>query len=129
MHGELLKVRCSKTSKIFSWREPITEVSRCACCDEAGTLRPHIVWFGEMPFAMERIYEALMQCNFFIAIGTSGQVYPAAGFIGHVPEGARTIDVNRESTALGTAFREQHTGLASDCVPDLVDELLRERVT
>ena len=80
MHGELNKVRCLVTNNVSKWDTDITGTSRCACCDRTETLRPHIVWFGEMPLRMDFIYENLMQCDLFISIGTSGHVYPAARF-------------------------------------------------
>lgn len=124
MHGELLKVRCQMTEKVFSWSEAITQETRCSCCSKTGTLRPHIVWFGETPFEMERIYEALRDCDIFMAIGTSGQVYPAAGFVAEVPPSARTVEVNREPSAVKDAFQEHRIGLASIEVPRLVSEFI-----
>ncbi|MBM3617087.1 MAG: NAD-dependent deacylase [Alphaproteobacteria bacterium] len=99
MHGELRKARCLHSDEIFPWDEDINDTLACACCDTAGTLRPHIVWFGEMPLFMEDIYAALRRCDIFIAIGTSGQVYPAAGFSMEARRsGAWTIECNLVSS-------------------------------
>ncbi len=126
MHGELLKVRCARTALVYDREEAVVEDSRCLCCKVSGTLRPHIVWFGEMPFEMDRIYERLEACSVFIAIGTSGQVYPAAGFVGHVPESAWKIEVNAEETAISDGFNDRRIGPAGTVVPALVRELLKE---
>jgi NAD-dependent deacetylase len=124
MHGELLKARCSRTERVYEWREAIEASTRCECCSKAGTLRPHIVWFGEMPLEMERIYEALERCELFCAIGTSGLVYPAAGFVQAVGPRARTIELNAERSAVASAFDEHRAGPASKLVPEWVDGLL-----
>ncbi len=125
MHGELLKARCSRTTRVFEWKSAIDPVTRCECCEEEGTLRPHIVWFGEMPLEMERIFEAVAGCRVFAAIGTSGHVYPAAGFVHEAPGTARTIELNLEPSAVASAFRERRTGPASRIVPEWVGEMLR----
>jgi NAD-dependent deacetylase len=120
MHGELNKVRCSVTEKVFEWTADIAGDSSCECCNREGTLRPHIVWFGEMPFEMERIYAAIMQCDLFIAIGTSGHVYPAAGFVQLAAEvGAATVELNLEPSLVNSAFQESIHGAATKVVPAL----------
>ena len=101
--------------------------SPCPACATPGELRPHIVWFGEMPLEMERIYEALGRCDLFLSIGTSGLVYPAAGFVEAVPRKARTIELNLESTASSDAFLEHRVGPATRVVPELVAELLERQ--
>lgn len=123
LHGELLKMRCVRTNQIFDTREDLQPSSRCRCCDEPHGLRPHIVWFGEMPFYLERIFEALSRCDLFIAIGTSGNVYPAAGFYQTARlAGARTVEINLEAT--GSNFDEHVYGKASERVPQYLLELL-----
>jgi NAD-dependent deacetylase len=87
-------------------------------------VRPHIVWFGELPLEMDRIYRALDHCDLFVAIGTSGHVYPAAGFVEAAAPGARTVELNLESSLVASAFQEARTGLATDLVPAFVSELL-----
>lgn len=97
MHGELTKARCQRTGEVFDWLEDMTTESTCPCCNRKGNLRPHIVWFGEIPLEMERIGEAIAKADYFIAIGTSGIVYPAAGFSYDAKmAGAETIEMNLE---------------------------------
>ncbi|MEQ1559824.1 MAG: Sir2 family NAD+-dependent deacetylase [Methyloglobulus sp.] len=125
MHGELNKVRCLVSNKVFNWDTDIAETSRCACCERTGTLRPHIVWFGEMPLEMDFIYESLMQCDLFISIGTSGHVYPAAGFVQVAASvGAQTVELNLEPSLVNSAFAKSIHGLAATVVPAYVDGLL-----
>lgn len=126
MHGELLKARCLISDLVTPWTGPIAPDTRCPCCNEIGTLRPHIVWFGEVPLEMERISTALRRCQIFAAIGTSGQVYPAAGFVQMVPEAAWKIEVNKESSAVSDDFNDHRVGAATLRVPELVAELLKE---
>jgi len=127
MHGELLRVRCTETGKVFSWAEAIEPMkTRCDCCSEVGTLRPHIVWFGEMPLEMERIYKALQECDLFISIGTSGNVYPAAGFVQEVKIRGRgkTVELNLEPSQGHSLFDEAFYGKASEIVPEYIRKLL-----
>lgn len=128
MHGELGKVRCAETGKVFDWRGDLTSDSLCACCGEVGTLRPHIVWFGEMPLGMETIYAALGGCDLFLSIGTSGNVYPAAGFVSEVKRNgrrmARAVELNLEPSLGHTLFDEALYGKATEIVPAFVEALL-----
>ena len=125
MHGEMLKARCERTGEIFEWRDDLTLESRNPTTSEAGTLRPHVVWFGEMPLYMEEIYEALSDADLFISIGTSGNVYPAAGFVQEARmHGAHTIELNLEPSEGATQFAEKRYGPASEIVPAYVEELL-----
>ncbi|MHC4390292.1 MAG: Sir2 family NAD+-dependent deacetylase [Planctomycetota bacterium] len=118
MHGELLKMRCTASDQAFEIREPIATDARCACCDLEGTLRPHIVWFGETPMHMRAIEDALSRCDLFVAIGTSGRVYPAAGFVRLARHaGARTIEINLERSDVGGEFDAGVYGKASAAVP------------
>ena len=127
MHGELLKARCTACAAVHGWREDLAGAHRCPCCARSGCLRPHVVWFGEMPLALDAIYGALESCALFVAIGTSGQVYPAAGFVEAVRRAGRahTIELNLEPSAVGSKFVEQRHGPAAALVPALVDELLQ----
>ena len=127
MHGELLKARCLACGAISAWAEDIRPESRCPQCDQPGQLRPHIVWFGEMPLEMDKIFAALEGCDLFIAIGTSSTVYPAAGFVNAVPPAARTLEINLELSGMGSQFKEQRQGAATQRVPELVAELMAER--
>lgn len=125
MHGELHKVRCLITDKVFRWSTDILSQTLCECCNRSGTLRPHIVWFGEMPLEMERIYSAIMQCDLFIAIGTSGHVYPAAGFVQLAAQsGADTVELNLEPSLVNSVFQESIQGRATAIVPVFVEQLL-----
>lgn len=123
MHGELLKARCLACRAVVDWPGDLDPDSRCPKC-RRGSLRPHIVWFGELPLEMERIYRALERCGLFAAIGTSGHVYPAAGFVEAVGPDTRTLELNLEPSLVADAFHERRIGPASDLVPAFVDELL-----
>lgn len=126
MHGELKKVRCLHTEQIFDWQDDITEASLCECCQKTKSLRPHIVWFGEMPIFMDEIYEALDRADLFISIGTSGNVYPAAGFVQHLARrgNAHTVELNLEQSIGSQYFDERRFGPATKIVPEFVKELL-----
>ncbi|MDP7099268.1 MAG: NAD-dependent deacylase, partial [Rhodospirillales bacterium] len=98
MHGELLKVRCGVCGDVVAWTGDLSTGDACGRCRAPGRMRPHVVWFGEMPFLMEKIYVALDQCGLFVSIGTSGNVYPASGFVQTVrlSGGAHTAELNLE---------------------------------
>ncbi len=129
MHGELKKVRCVACEADQEWEGDLSTETGCLVCGRPGGMRPDIVWFGEMPFYMEEIAAALSKADIFIAIGTSGHVYPAAGFVMLASEaGARTIEVNLDATLVSSAFAEQRVGAASKIVPQLVEELLRRKL-
>ncbi|MEQ8953678.1 MAG: NAD-dependent protein deacylase, partial [Gammaproteobacteria bacterium] len=99
MHGEMLKMRCTSSELVFDTREDFDFDSKCRCCGSPGNLRPHVVWFGEMPLHMPEITTALQQCDLFVAIGTSGNVYPASGFYQTAKlGGAHTVELNLEPT-------------------------------
>lgn len=120
MHGELERVSCQRTLEVFAWREDITPDTRCPCCDMTGTLRPYIVWFGEMPLHMDEIYKAIRNCDIFLSVGTSGQVYPAAGFVQEAKfRKARTIECNLEPSG-NPAFDIGLYGCATEKLPALV---------
>ncbi len=123
MHGELLEAHCLTCRAISDWPGDMDGGSRCPACGRGG-VRPHIVWFGERPLGMDRIYAALEACDLFLAIGTSGHVYPAAGFVEAVGARTRTVELNLEASRVASAFQEVRTGRATDLVPALVDELL-----
>lgn len=127
MHGELLKMRCSQSGLVFDIRDDIEAAHTCDCCTTTGTLRPDIVWFGEMPMAMDEIYSALESCDIFVAIGTSGNVYPAAGFVQCARDaGAETVELNLEPSAVGSAFAEGHYGPATIEVGKYFKKLLEK---
>ncbi|WP_373099973.1 MULTISPECIES: Sir2 family NAD+-dependent deacetylase [Pasteurellaceae] len=123
MHGELLKVRCTRSGRIYDRHNAVTEQDRCMCCQPPQPLRPHIVWFGEMPLEMDSIYTALEKADYFIAIGTSGNVYPAAGFVDAVPHQCQTVELNLEPSLVGSKFKQTQYGRASEVVPKFVQKL------
>lgn len=124
MHGELLKARCLACGAVSPWRADITPLDRCPVCGVGG-LRPHVVWFGEMPFGMDAIEDALADADLFVAIGTSGSVYPAAGFVAAARRhGARTCELNLEPSDTAGLFEERHHGPATAVVPAWVEATL-----
>lgn len=123
MHGELLKMRCQHSHMVFDISSDLSCDSECRCCLTMGNLRPHVVWFGEMPLYIPQINRALENCDLFIAIGTSGNVYPAAGFYQIAKSrSAHTVEINLEKT--GSDFDEHIYGPASRAVPEFLDGLL-----
>ena len=123
MHGELLKMRCLNSRLVFDVREDFDFDTACRCCRSPGNLRPHIVWFGEMPFYMNKINAALEACDLFIAIGTSGNVYPASGFYQTAKiRRAHTVELNLERT--GSTFDQHEYGPASETVPKYLANIL-----
>ena len=126
MHGELNKIRCDHCGKVLTWTEDLSRQDACAACSHLGALRPHVVWFGEMPLEMDRIFDALEACGLFVSIGTSGNVYPAAGFVQQVMAGghADTVELNLEPSQGATLFDRTIYGPATDVVPTFVDQIL-----
>lgn len=130
MHGELLKARCGDCGSVHEWRADLGASDACAGCGASGGLRPHVVWFGEIPLGMDRIAEALDRCRLFMSIGTSGTVYPAAGFVAEVERFGRahTVELNMEASHGASMFREVLKGPATQLVPAYVDRLLAEGI-
>jgi NAD-dependent deacetylase len=125
MHGELNSAWCLACDDRLPWNKDLSGAPLCPACGRAGSLRPDIVWFGEMPYEMERIDDALREADLFVSIGTSGAVYPAAGFVQTARYcGARTLEMNLEPSLGSVYFEETRTGPASALVPAWVDELL-----
>ncbi len=125
MHGELSKGRCPRSRQTFTLHEPFGPENTCTCCIPAQRLRPHVVWFGEMPLGMDRIHDALDHCDLFIAIGTSGTVYPAAGFVDSANHhGALTVEVNLMPADRHSQFQIHLQGKASEMVAPLVERIL-----
>lgn len=125
MHGEILKARCTACGSVRPWRDDLSTDLPCPACANAGGMRPDVVWFGEMPLAMDRIYAALADVELFISIGTSGAVYPAAGFVAEArAAGAHTVELNLEPSEGAQHFAEARHGPASEIVPAYVQELL-----
>lgn len=126
MHGELLKARCMDSGEVFDWHEDLsTNTPHPRDPYRLGRLRPHIVWFGEHPLHMERIAMALADCQWFLAIGTSGSVYPAAGFVQWVPPGCRTIEINLEDTPVAAHFDECIRGRVTEEIPRVIAQYAR----
>ena len=124
MHGELRRVRCLACGARHGWAADLSTSTPCPSC-AAPRLRPDIVWFGEMPMGMDRIEAALDGCGLFLSIGTSGNVYPAAGFVEDAAQ-AHKVELNLEPSAGSELFDEAHHGPATQVVPAFVDRLLRE---
>lgn len=117
MHGELKKKRHCESENVLECEHDL---------EADGDWRPHIVWFGEMPLEMERIYKALRNCDLFISIGTSGNVYPAAGFVAEARNaGAHTVELNLEQSLGMSMFVDRRYGKATEIVPAYIEELLK----
>ncbi|MDQ8757814.1 NAD-dependent deacylase [Sphingosinicella sp. LHD-64] len=125
MHGELRSAWCRGCDARSRWEADLGHHPLCPRCGTGGGLRPDIVWFGEMPYEMDRIDRALMDADLFVSIGTSGNVYPAAGFVQTARYvGARTLEMNLEPSLGSTHFHESRIGNAGALVPAWVDEIL-----
>tara|TARA_Y100001970_G_scaffold237809_1_gene298527 strand:- start:926 stop:1651 length:726 start_codon:yes stop_codon:yes gene_type:complete len=123
MHGELLKMRCQLSNQVFLTKENFDANTKCLCCNKLGTLRPHIVWFGEIPFNMDDIHQALEKCDLFLSIGTSGQVYPAAMFMQVARQhGALTIEINKDPTSNSPLFDKTFHGKAGEILPKFISD-------
>lgn len=125
MHGEAMKARCRDCGSVTPSVSTLDETNSCPICQGVGKLRPHIVWFGEMPLFMDEIYLALSKADIFISIGTSGNVYPAAGFAEAASRhGIRTIEINPRTTEISPHFDEHLRGPAGVKVEELVKKVL-----
>ena len=125
MHGELTKARCTTCNFVSPWPGPLTIASQCPACRLDG-MRPHIVWFGEVPMEMRRIYAALDQAEMFVSIGTSGNVYPAAGLVAYALQKGveKCVELNLEPSEGSRLFDEKRYGPATEVVPAWVAGLL-----
>jgi NAD-dependent deacetylase len=124
MHGEMRKMRCTSCGDVRAHEEDITTMLACAACRKTGALRPDIVWFGEIPYHMDEIQTALDQADIFAAIGTSGVVYPAAGFAEmalHNGRHCETVEINPNPT--GGRFAQVIADTASRGVPRWIESL------
>ena len=116
MHGEMRKARCVCCGDVRAWHGDLSTATPCPACGASGGMRPHVVWFGEMPLGLDQAYAALARCTLFVAIGTSGQVYPAAGFAAEARRvGARTVEINPVPS--GGDFDEVLPAPATEGVP------------
>ena len=124
MHGEGLSAWCTACDARHRWTGTLRDRPPCPACGEPA-LRPDIVWFGEMPYRMDEIFSALVRADLFVSIGTSGAVYPAAGFVQQANSaGARTLELNLERSQGSAWFDETRLGPASELVPAWVEEIL-----
>lgn len=123
MHGQLRQVRCIETGEVFDWDQDLSLETPHPRNGKKGVLRPHICWFGEMPFEMDTIEQALQKADLFIVIGTSGNVYPAAGFVSWVPSKCKTVLINKEPALNTNAFDEVLIGPATLKVPEYFTQI------
>ncbi|KJL41926.1 MULTISPECIES: NAD-dependent deacylase [Microbacterium] len=127
MHGELRRALCLACGSRPQWDADLIDGPACPECGER-MLRPDVVWFGEMPYELDRIEQAVVACDVFVSIGTSGEVYPAAGYVALAAAfGARTVELNLEPSDPAVAFDETRAGLASELVPAWADEVIAAR--
>jgi NAD-dependent deacetylase len=128
LHGELLKSRCNACGAVAGCHGDLSRASICAACGGIDCLRPHVVWFGELPFGVDEISAALARADLFVSIGTSGLVYPAAGFVTWARQaGVPTLEINLEPSATRDVFDESRQGKAGELVPAWVEEVLAAR--
>lgn len=124
MHGELNSILCQHCGKSYEWHEDCDGTTVCKFCGHK-TMRPDIVWFGEIPYHMEAIEREIQKCDLFMAIGTSGVVYPAAGFVSYCSrQGKPCLEFNLTSSANSGVFTQSYLGKAGTTLPAFVDYLL-----
>ena len=128
MHGEIKKARCAACGNTEPEEADLSVELACLACGTIGGMRPHVVWFGEVPLFMDEIADALSRCTLFISIGTSGNVYPAAGFVreARFGAGAHTVELNLEPSLGESLFQEKIYGPATEIVPAYVETLVRK---
>ena len=124
MHGELKSALCTACEMRSPWDATLSDRPACPVC-QAPNLRPDVVWFGEMPYQMDRIYASIREADLFVSIGTSGAVYPAAGFVRDARDlGVQTLELNLERSEGSHWFHESRQGRAGELVPQWVEEVL-----
>lgn len=127
MHGEILKIRCTDCGTILECEEDIFPATSCSACGAGSSMRPDVVWFGEMPRFMDEIESVMEQADIFVSIGTSGSVYPAAGLVGIARQlGIETVELNLEPSENAHMFSQGRYGPASEIVPMWCEEVLAE---
>lgn len=125
MHGELKKATCVHCTSVWDWIEDLTIKTRCPDCKATGGMRPYVVWFGEMPRFMDEAMVALRDADLFVSIGTSGSVYPAAGFVGLARDaGVSCLELNLEPSENAHLFTDSRYGQATEIVPAWVSNIL-----
>jgi NAD-dependent deacetylase len=127
MHGSLLEGRCLRCGTVSPWRGTMDVGSACPACGTVGGMRPNVVWFGEVPLFLDEIAAGVAAAEVFVAVGTSGTVYPAAGLVDLAREaGARTVEINLQRSERAGAFDDVRLGPATEAVPAWVAEMLGE---
>ena len=130
MHGEILKALCARCGTRTSWADDLSTDLVCPACKKPGGMRPDVVWFGEMPYHMERIGELIDAADLFVSIGTSGAVYPAAGLVAEARRnGAHTVELNLEPSDGVSLFHEAIHGKATEIVPAFVERVVADIAT
>ena len=125
MHGQLLRALCAGCGHQWGWTGDMGRDDRCDSCGTAGSVRPDVVWFGEIPYRMEEIWALIADCDLFVAIGTSGAVFPAAGFVADAKHrGAATLEINLKPSENAAFFDDSLLGPAGETVPAWVEGLL-----
>lgn len=126
MHGQHKKVWCMACDARYPWDDDLNIDTPCPACGSTGAMRPDVVWFGEMPYYMDDIDRALVACDLFVSIGTSGNVYPAAGFVAQAKAlgRAHTVELNLEPSEGASLFDEAIHGPATEVVPAFVERVL-----
>ncbi len=125
MHGELLKATCAACGDICEWRDDLSVDLGCRACAHAGAMRPYVVWFGETPRYMDESLAAIRGAGLFVSIGTSGSVYPAAGFVSEArAAGAPATELNLEASENAYLFTDSRYGPATKIVPAWAREIL-----
>jgi NAD-dependent deacetylase len=129
MHGELKKARCEACGQVCEWPDDLTVETACPVCGAAGKMRPHVVWFGEMPFALDAIAAEIARCGLFVSIGTSGSVYPAAGFAAEARQmNIPCTELNLEPSENAWVFSDSRYGKAGEILPQWAEEIVRSGV-
>jgi NAD-dependent deacetylase len=124
MHGQLDRALCQACGATPEWHDGLADRPPCPACG-ARMLRPDVVWFGEMPYELDRIENAVVACDLFASVGTSGAVYPAAGYVALASAfGAQTVELNLERSDADIPFNQSRIGRATEIVPVWVDEIL-----
>lgn len=125
MHGEMAKARCSHCDAVALWADDLSVETACPACGETGGMRPHVVWFGEIPLHLEEIAAAVARATHFVSIGTSGAAYPAAGLVSEARQlNIPCTELNLEHSENAWAFTASRYGRASEIVPAWVEEVL-----